>query len=74
MLYVEGGGDTGGPSVWFLADAAKHRVEVLELTSLYPQAGSMHDFEVNSLDVRDNRLVCGTDNGAICLFYNLNVV
>ncbi|XP_067946801.1 nucleoporin Nup43-like [Watersipora subatra] len=67
------GGDIDGPSAWFLADAAKHRIEVIELSSATPQASIMSNFEVNSLDVSNNTLVCGTDNGAICIFNNLIV-
>lgn len=62
-----------GPSVWFLADAAKHRIEVTELTSMVSQANSMLGYEVNSLDVSDNMLLCGTDNAAICMFSGLSV-
>ena len=72
-ICMAGGGDMDGPSAWFLAETAKHRVEVLELTSLYPQAGLMSEFEVNSIDVCNNTLICGTDNGAICVFNNLRV-
>lgn len=68
-MIIGGGGDVdSGPSSWFLADAAKHRVEVIDLTSSYSQATSMQGYEVNSLDINDNVLVCGTDNASLCSF------
>lgn len=69
----QGAGDSGEQSVWFLADAVKHRIEVSELTSLYTQAGSMSGYPVNCLDVCNNMLVCGGDNGALHLFYDLHI-
>ena len=61
------------PSAWFLADAAKHRVEVLELSSQHSQRNMMSEYEVNSLDVCNNILVCASDNTALGLYYNLTL-
>lgn len=57
---------------WFFTDAAKHKVEVNELTVAYPSAHVMNGFEVNSIDVCNSTVICGTDNAAICAFYEIN--
>ena len=58
---------------WFFTDAAKHRVEVNELTVVYPDAHVINGFDVNSIDICNSMLICGTDNAAVCAFYEINL-
>lgn len=60
-----------GRSCWFLADAAKGRVEVKELFEMDGGAPFTQSFEVNSIDIQTDTLVAGTDSGAMCLCYQI---
>ena len=52
---------------WLLGDAARRHVVVKDLLS-----GSSQ-LSINSVDVSDNCLVCGTDAEQICLIRNLAI-
>jgi len=53
---------------WLLGDAARRHVVVKDLLS-----GSS-ELSINSVDVSDNCLVCGTDAEQICVIANLAIV
>jgi len=53
---------------WLLGDAARRHVVVKDLLS-----GS-NGLSINSVDVSENCLVCGTDAEQICLIRNLAIV
>ena len=63
-----GSGTDAASNSWLLGDAARRHVVVKEL----PTGASF--LSVNSVDVLDNCLVCGTDAEQICVMRNLAIV
>lgn len=60
--------DAAGANSWLLGDAARRHLVVKDLLS-----GSSV-LSVNSVDVCENYLVCGTDAEQICVVSNLAIV